>query len=323
MLRARLVPTRIVSATELAAALKAAGYEKVEIHAEPVQLVSWQGKPTGRLAHVVIRRSAIGVTADDVGFVRNERGAFDAILSEIHLNRFTKRFFADLEKRCPTLVDGPVSESQVLPAAVASFDWRSAIPEARASTPEGLARDARASSNAAPGAGIGGREPATAPPPPSEAAETTAGHFLDPKMRHGIEAVVEAAQARSRAKPWGCLIAIGVPIVLALPALASGAEEAFVGGIACIAFGWMLGLVVWGIARATATATAGKREFDRQFPHVSGLRGAAIEQLRRRAASITDAQKRKVIEQIAKLANEPPPALKRRIAKSQRLGERG
>lgn len=320
MLRARLFPTRIASATELAAALHAAGFKDVEIHADPVPLTSWQGKPTGREAHVVVRRSSIGVTADDVGFVRNERGAFDAILSEIHLYRFTKRFFAELEGRCPTLVDGPASDAHVLPGAVANFDWRSAIPEARASTPEGLARDARASSNASPGAGIKGRESSreSAPTAPAPVPDTTAGLFLDPKMRHGIEAVVDAAKARGRAKPWGCLIALVVPILLALPALSKGENEAFVGGIACIVFGWIVGMIVWGIARASATARAGKAEFDRQFPHSSGLRSAAIERLRERAASITDAQKRKVIEQIAKLAHEPPPALKRRIVESQR-----
>jgi hypothetical protein len=80
------------------------GFTAAESHGEPVPLVSWRGTPLGGEAEVVVRREQIGAAGDDFGFVRNSSGSYDAVISEIHLFRFDRRWLEDLARRHDELV---------------------------------------------------------------------------------------------------------------------------------------------------------------------------------------------------------------------------
>lgn len=99
MVRVRLVTTPIWSQDHLLGALAQVGFAKAESHGEAVPLVSWRGTPLGCEAHVVVPRALIGSAGDDFGFVRNSKGTFDAVVSEIHFNRFDRRWLEDLARR--------------------------------------------------------------------------------------------------------------------------------------------------------------------------------------------------------------------------------
>ncbi|MCY2958904.1 MAG: hypothetical protein NTY35_01970 [Planctomycetota bacterium] len=104
MVRVRLVTTPIWSQDHLLRALAQVGFPNSESHHEAVPLSSWRGIPLGGEAHVVVRRDKIGSAGDDFGFVRNARGSFDAVVSEIHFNRFDRRWLEDLTRRHDELV---------------------------------------------------------------------------------------------------------------------------------------------------------------------------------------------------------------------------
>jgi len=87
------------SQDHLLRALAQVGFPAAEVHGEPAPLVSWRGTPLGGEAEVVVRREQIGAAGDDFGFVRNARGSYDAVVSEIHFFRFDRRWLEDLARR--------------------------------------------------------------------------------------------------------------------------------------------------------------------------------------------------------------------------------
>jgi hypothetical protein len=109
MPRYRLIPTGVPVSSDLKQTLTDMGLRNVEVHASPVPLNDWIGRPTDVMANVILRKKDIGSSADDMGFVRNANGTWDALVSEIHLFRFDKKWFADLSKRSGTTVptEGP------------------------------------------------------------------------------------------------------------------------------------------------------------------------------------------------------------------------
>ncbi len=99
MPRYRLIPTDVPTSSDLQKTLTDMGLRNVEVHASPAPLDDWIGRPTDVLANVIIRRKSLGASSDDMGFVRNDEGTYDALVSEIHLFRFDKKWFADLAQR--------------------------------------------------------------------------------------------------------------------------------------------------------------------------------------------------------------------------------
>jgi hypothetical protein len=65
----------------LCAALKDLGFDHVEVHQEPQQLVGYHGDLREQVAHVIIRRQYVGGASNDIGFVKDEHGVFRAIVS--------------------------------------------------------------------------------------------------------------------------------------------------------------------------------------------------------------------------------------------------
>lgn len=115
MVRIQLVTTPIWSQDHLVRALAQIGYDGAEAHTERVPLMSWRGIPLGADANIIVRRERIGAAGDDLGFVRNARGTFDAVISEIHLFRFDRRWLEDLARRHDELAraDGLTQPAQL------------------------------------------------------------------------------------------------------------------------------------------------------------------------------------------------------------------
>lgn len=141
MTRLRRVPTAITSARALVAALEAGGFKVVERHSTPEPLLSWRQQPLGAEAEIIVRRGQIGSTADDFGFTRGPTGAFEAIVSDIHLSRFDRRWFEKLSERAATLAaaageafDAPISAEPTQRKAAQQPATQSASREAPAET---------------------------------------------------------------------------------------------------------------------------------------------------------------------------------------------
>jgi hypothetical protein len=54
----------------------------IEVHEEPQHLYGFHGDRRAQTAHIIIRRKHIDSASNDIGFVRNEDGTYQAIISE-------------------------------------------------------------------------------------------------------------------------------------------------------------------------------------------------------------------------------------------------
>ena len=61
----------------------------IENHAEPVALVGFAGDARAQTAHIVIRKSQIGASSNDIGFLRTETG-YRALISDYDRSRFNE-----------------------------------------------------------------------------------------------------------------------------------------------------------------------------------------------------------------------------------------
>ncbi len=94
----------MTSARHLVQALEESGFKRVERFEAPQPLLSWRNQPLPELAEIIVRRQLIGATADDLGFTRGEGGRFEALVSDILLSRFDRRWFLKLHERYERLV---------------------------------------------------------------------------------------------------------------------------------------------------------------------------------------------------------------------------
>lgn len=74
------------------------GGSMVEVHAQPVPLVGYEGAAREQRAHIVIRRQHIGNASNDVGFVQTPTG-FRLIVSGYDQARFGSSWLARLSER--------------------------------------------------------------------------------------------------------------------------------------------------------------------------------------------------------------------------------
>ncbi len=135
MTSVRRVPTTITSSRALVAALEQGGFKVVERHSAPQPLLSWRKQPMGVSAEIIVRRAQIGSTADDLGFTRGPSGAFEAILSDIHLSRFDRRWFQKLAERAASAA-AAAGESYDAPVAVERAPLRAPPVDAAPPTPD-------------------------------------------------------------------------------------------------------------------------------------------------------------------------------------------
>lgn len=76
------IDTEIVDQAALLKALKEVGYSDIEVHSEPVHLFGYMGDRRPEKAHVVVRRKHISNASNDIGFVKQADGRYEAIVSE-------------------------------------------------------------------------------------------------------------------------------------------------------------------------------------------------------------------------------------------------
>lgn len=62
-------------------------FTEVESFGYPADLVDYVGKVRPQKAQVIVRRKYVGGAANDIGFVKNEKGNFDAIISDYDTHR--------------------------------------------------------------------------------------------------------------------------------------------------------------------------------------------------------------------------------------------
>jgi len=75
------IPTEYKSRMALVMALESLGYT-VEQHEEPQMLYAYNGAPRYEKAHIIIRRSQISGSANDLGFRKEETGYYSVLVSE-------------------------------------------------------------------------------------------------------------------------------------------------------------------------------------------------------------------------------------------------
>jgi hypothetical protein len=134
----------VPTSSDLKKTLTDMGLRYVEAHASPVPLDDWIGRPTDVLADVIVRRKSLGASSDDMGFVRNERGTYDALVSEIPLFRFDKKWFAELAQRSG--VEVPTEGPRQFAASITS---PTTVPHSYTAPPrdDGSAQRARLAAN--------------------------------------------------------------------------------------------------------------------------------------------------------------------------------
>jgi len=93
------IATQIVSAKHLVLALNDLGFAEVEIHATPQRLIGFLGGTRANKAHVIVRKKHIGFLSNDIGFVQNAKGTFDAIFSDYDRNTYDRAWLQKLTQR--------------------------------------------------------------------------------------------------------------------------------------------------------------------------------------------------------------------------------
>jgi hypothetical protein len=58
------------------------GFLDVEVHDTPQNLYGYQGDSRTDTAHVIVRRKYVGESSNDIGFLRNSEGVYEANISE-------------------------------------------------------------------------------------------------------------------------------------------------------------------------------------------------------------------------------------------------
>jgi len=80
----------------LRVALEEMGY-KVEVHEEAQPLIGFQGDKRKQKANVIVRRKHVGSASNDVGFLKQDDGTYQMIISEYDMRG--KRQQEDFTKR--------------------------------------------------------------------------------------------------------------------------------------------------------------------------------------------------------------------------------
>lgn len=94
-----IMNTQINDVPGLIKALADKGYKTVEVHEQPVHLYGYQGDTRPETAEVVIRRKFIGSMSNDLGFKRQEKGNFTAIISSYDRSKHSEKWLGELMQR--------------------------------------------------------------------------------------------------------------------------------------------------------------------------------------------------------------------------------
>lgn len=70
-----------------------------EVHAQPVHLEGYHGDKRRQTAEIVIKRSQVGSSSNDIGFARSEDGNFKAIISSFDSGFYNEKWMKELKKK--------------------------------------------------------------------------------------------------------------------------------------------------------------------------------------------------------------------------------
>ncbi|HBL10385.1 MAG TPA: hypothetical protein DD379_03040 [Cyanobacteria bacterium UBA11162] len=93
------IKTQIKNVDALVKALADVGFNQVELHENDQHLYGYRGDVRPETAEVIIRRNYIGSASNDIGFKRQEDGAFKAIISEYDRNKYSQDWLNSLTQR--------------------------------------------------------------------------------------------------------------------------------------------------------------------------------------------------------------------------------
>jgi hypothetical protein len=91
----------------------------IERHATPQNLFGYRGDMREQQAHVIIRKENVGQLANDLGFIRDKDGKYQAIISDFDSNYYDKKWLGKLitkynhEKTKATLRERKISFEEV------------------------------------------------------------------------------------------------------------------------------------------------------------------------------------------------------------------
>lgn len=91
--------TQITDADVLKECLKEKGYPTVEQHDSAQQLVGYHGDKRQQTAEIIIRRTHISGSSNDIGFKKQADGTFDAVISDFDKGKHGAPWMSDLKKR--------------------------------------------------------------------------------------------------------------------------------------------------------------------------------------------------------------------------------
>lgn len=91
--------TQITDRDILKKCLEEKGYKNVEVHDTPQNLVGYHGDKRQQKAEVIVRRSEIGGSSNDIGFAKQTDGTFAAVISDYDKHKHNATWMADLKKR--------------------------------------------------------------------------------------------------------------------------------------------------------------------------------------------------------------------------------
>lgn len=302
MAKLRRIPTSMTSGTRLVAALEQSGLREIERVPDLAPLISWRGQPLSECAEIIVRRRSIGATADDLGFVRDAEGRYEAIVSEILLSRFDKRWFAELEKRYAALAglaDAPAQAPRVAESPREERAPELAPPQAQ--RPE-VASPAKPEPRLGPRLDSAAERAAPLPAPSRGTIEvdqvdipalagTSATVDADSKVEADLVAVLGAAKRAGGGA--GCAKYVLLFVLFYGLSAAMRQPAVLVLGI--------IGLVLYAIRdvkqRKQRMVQAASAEFRARFGSRAEARELALQRLRREIGKL-DGDKRAVVEQL-------------------------
>ncbi len=91
--------TKFADQACLCQALADKGFTTVEQHAEPVHLFGYHGDRRDDKANVVVRRHYVGSLSNDIGFLRQADGTYEAIISDFDRHKYGEEWLQSLAQR--------------------------------------------------------------------------------------------------------------------------------------------------------------------------------------------------------------------------------
>ncbi|UCG02566.1 MAG: DUF1257 domain-containing protein [Candidatus Heimdallarchaeota archaeon] len=71
--------------------------QQIEVHSTPKHLFGYTGDKRKEIAHIIIRRKHVGSASNDLGFIKNSNGQYEAIVSQYDKRRYGENWFKQLK----------------------------------------------------------------------------------------------------------------------------------------------------------------------------------------------------------------------------------